>query len=276
MTNTKQKKTKAKRKKNKKKTNAKITFKKLDKKSTIIISVCSIIVIALIISAIAIHFSSPNHPMADFDKDVAFGIDISAHNGDVDWQETAKEADFAFIRVGYRGYAQGNLVKDKKASYNLKHANKAKIPTGIYFYSQAVTVKEAEEEAEFALKQIKKYDISLPIAYDVEYAYNKHGEIAGRLYDAKLSKDEQTEIVNAFCKVISDAGYTPACYASTYFYESKLNPGDFNRDIVRWVADYNKNITYDGKYDIWQFSNTGKCKGVSSKYVDTNYWYIRR
>lgn len=269
-------KTKRKNNKKKKHISLKTAFKNLDKKSKIILLVCCFLVLVLIVSAVAIHINHQNNTMLQFDKDTAYGIDISSHNGEVNWEEAAQEIDFAFIRVGYRGYAKGNLVKDKRASFNLKQANKAGVPIGVYFYSQAVTVEEAREEAEFVLKQIKRYNVSLPIAYDIEFAYNRHGEIAGRLYDAKLNSRQQTELVNAFCEVIRDAGYTPACYASTYFYESLLEPDDFNRDIIRWVADYNKRITYDGKYDIWQFSKTGKCKGVSSKYVDTNYWYTRR
>jgi GH25 family lysozyme M1 (1,4-beta-N-acetylmuramidase) len=246
---------------------------KVDKKYLMIIACCSIIVIAIIIGAILLFGQNHKSAVFDVDKDVAWGIDVSHHNGKIDWDTVSDNVDFAFIRVGYRGYTDGNISIDSKAKYNLKNANRAGVPIGVYFYSQATNDDEAIEEAEFVLSKIKGYDITLPIAIDFEYAYSK-GEIAGRLHEANLTKAQRTSLINAFCKTIQKAGYTPALYASTYIYESQINVKNLNNDIVIWVADYNSDITYDGDYDIWQYSEKGSCDGVNSKYVDTNYWYI--
>lgn len=206
------------------------------------------------------------------DKEIAWGIDVSSHNGTIDWQTVAAQADFAFVRVGYRGYSEGEINEDTQYKENLKGAAKNDVPVGVYFYSQAVDEEEAAEEAEFLLSKIKGYSVSLPVVIDFEYAF-KDGTHHGRLWNAQLNKKERTALINAFCSKVRDAGYTPGIYASTYIYESHLNMSEIDKDVFIWVADYNSNITYNGYYDIWQYSEDGTCDGVSSNAVDTNYWY---
>lgn len=266
------KKAKTKSSARRKKKNAKL---KLNKKYAIILSCSIIVIISLIIGAIALHSHNHKPAVLDVNKDIAYGIDVSHYNGKIDWETVGENVDFAFIRVGYRGYSNGTVNMDSKAKYNLKNANKAGVPVGVYFYSQATDDEEAVEEAEFVLDKIKGYDVTLPVAIDFEYAYS-NGELTGRLYDADLSKKERTNLINAFCKTIKDNGYTPALYASTYIYESHINVKDLDKDIIIWVADYNENITYDGEFDIWQNSEKGKCDGIGSRYVDTDYWYLKQ
>lgn len=254
-------KTKSKKQKNKKK----------EIFGALAIGAALIAIVALIISS----FSGVTHNIAKLDKDVANGIDVSHHNGKIDWETVAKEVDFAFIRVGYRGYTNGEIFLDKKAKANLKNASKAKIPIGVYFYSQAINEKEAEEEAEFLIKNIRGYDISLPVVIDFEYA-TSNGENVGRLSDASLSRNEITGIITSFCKRVKKSGYTPGVYASSYIFRFHLNVKKLSSDTMIWVADYNEKVTFHGDYDFWQYSKLGKCKGVSSKYVDKNYWYIEK
>lgn len=239
----------------------------------IIFSVCLLIVLSAVLGA----FSSKrgSNEFANINKDVAYGIDVSHHNGKIDWETVKGEVDFAFIRVGFRGYTDGALHVDSKAKYNLKNANKSKIPIGVYFYSQAVNEQEAKQEAEFLISKIKGYDISLPVVIDFEYPF-KNGSPIGRLAEADLSRKERTQLINAFCDKVESEGYIPAVYASSSIFRNQINVKKLNKNAMIWVADYNKNITYGGNYDFWQFSEKGKCKGVSSKYVDTNYWYIQK
>lgn len=248
---------------------------KMSKKSLVIVIICAVIAAAMItVFAVACHNKSDRHELYNFEKNVVWGIDVSHHNGDIDWQKVKEKAEFAFIRVGYRGYSDGDIHQDRKAADNLKGANKAKIPVGIYFYSQATTELEAEQEAEFAVDMAKKYSIDLPIVIDFEYAF-ADGKSTGRLYDAGLDKKENTALINSFCKVVRNAGYTPAVYASTYIYERHFDVKKLDKDIYIWVADYNESITYDGDYDIWQYSEKGRLDGIGSKYVDTNYLYSK-
>ncbi len=238
--------------------------------------VAAVLVIAVALMMIFIDKpSARENPFENINAEYVNGIDVSHHNGKIHWKTVRDSIDFAIVRVGARGYVNGNIIEDRTAEANLKGANKAGVPIGAYFYTQAVTPEEAEEEAKYVLKVIKGYDVSLPVFIDFEYAYNKKGEISGRLYKANLTKEENTEIINAFCRVIEKAGYQSGVYASTYIYESHLVLDDLNKDCFIWVADYNKNISYKGKYDIWQYSDKGRLKGVGSKNVDLNHWYLK-
>ncbi len=248
----------------------------LPKRTRIILCVSVVFFAAIVlIVGFAINNSHNGRNLLNTEKDVAMGIDVSHHNGNVDWHTAAESIDFAFVRVGYRGYSKGEINPDKKAKHNLRFAEKAGVPLGVYFYSQAVTVEEAEQEAHYALKKIRGHDVSLPVFIDCEYASDSSGN-TGRLYEAELSREEMTDIINAFCSVIKEAGYTPGVYASTYFYKTALDAENVTHNAVIWVADYNDSITYDGDYDIWQSTDSGHCDGVSSEHVDIDYWYLRK
>lgn len=251
--------------------------KKKQNKKVAIISLIAFIICLILAVAISLSMRSTSaKPSLEFNGEIANGIDVSSHNGNINWNDVAGEVDFAFIRAGYRGYADASLNLDKSLNQNLKDANESSVPVGVYFFSQATSVEEAEEEAEFVIKAVRHYKIDLPIAIDIEYAYNKDGKFSGRLYNAKLSKKETAKIINAFCKRVEKAGYTSAVYASSSFFKSVIDTKSLNDSICIWVADYNENITYGGDYDIWQYTKRGKCNGVNSKYVDKNYWYIKK
>lgn len=245
------------------------------KQLTLIISV-SLLIVVFAISTLALITHHKNMPVLSADNNIAEGIDVSSHNGKIDWQTVSDNTDFAIIRVGYRGYGNGEISKDKKAKYNLNHANINDLPVGAYFYSQAITQDEAVEEAKLAIKVCKGYNISLPIFIDFEYAYNSSGKLDGRLYNANLTPKQATAIINAFCKEVKDAGYTPGVYASSSVYFSKMKMSSLDSDAVIWVADYNDKVSYINSFDIWQYSSKGKLDGINSKYVDLNYWYLEQ
>ena len=248
--------------------------KKYDKKTIIILSVCVLSVIALFVIIFTVKGSHTRNNPVNLKGDIAWGVDVSAHNGKINWEKVSQKAEFAFIRVGYSGWAKGETNADKKAKYNLSQANKYKVPAGVYYYSQATNEKEAKKEAEFLLKKIKGYDVSLPVVIDFEYPTRGKKRI-GRLHMAHLSKKEKTAVINAFCDRVRKAGYTPGVYASTAVFESELNVKDFPKDVFIWVADYNKKNSYAGYYDIWQYTSKGTCKGIKSSDVDLNYFYIK-
>ena len=98
------------------------------------------------------------------------GIDVSEHQKTINWNKVKSAGvDFAIIRVAGRGYGSGNLYEDKYYRQNLQGAIDAGIKVGVYFFSQAVTVKEAEEEADYILSRISGYNITLPVIYDFEF-----------------------------------------------------------------------------------------------------------
>lgn len=241
---------------------------------TLIAAVAVILAAAVIIScAVISNVRRTPQSVYDFGRDIAQGIDVSEHNGEIDWQIVSENFDFAFIRVGYRGYGSGDICEDKYAKQNLKAAQKADIPFGVYFYSQAVNEKEAQEEADFVLGIIKHYDLDLPVIIDFEYPTDSEGANTGRLADSGLTAEDNTDIVNAFCERVEKKGYISGLYASSYVLKYDLELNRIGSNTVIWAADYNGSVTYDVDYDIWQYSKTGQADGIGSKYVDLNYWY---
>ena len=239
------------------------------------LAVIGIIILAVIISVIAVAASKGSRPdgLYQFNQSVANGIDVSEHNGEIDWEKVKETQDFAFIRVGYRGYGNGEIYEDKYAADNLKNANKAKIPVGVYFYTQAVTAEEAEDEADFVYDIIKKYNIDLPVMIDFEYPIDSDGNAVGRLVESDNDLNKNAEIINSFVEKLEKKGYTAGVYASSSVLHNKISMKKLKKSAVAWVADYNDKVTYDVDYTIWQYSETGSVDGVSSKYVDLNYWY---
>lgn len=209
------------------------------------------------------------------DEKYACGIDVSSHNGEIDWQTVSENVDFAIIRAGYRGYGNGKLVADSRVEENLENALKAGMKIGVYFYSQAITEGEAREEADFVLELIKGYDIALPVFIDFEYAHGEDGELTGRLFESGITKTQASEIINAFCSRINENGKYAGVYSSSSMLNFDIASSKLNDNAYIWVADYNKTVTYLGSYDIWQYNKHGSCPGVNSKYVDVNYWFVK-
>lgn len=238
---------------------------------------CALIIIG-IISAVIIHGSSPREDKPALftgEGDYVQGIDVSSHNQDIDWQAVAAATDFAIIRCGYRGYGNGEIVADELFARNVSEAEKAGVPFGVYFYSQAVTEEEAREEAGFAVKSLSRYSPALPVFIDFEYAFDSNGNHTGRLFNAGLSAKEAAKIINAFCEEINDAGLLAGVYSSSSILNFDVRTSALNRNIYVWVADYNETVSYLGSYDLWQYSKHGACDGVNSKFVDVNRWFIK-
>ncbi len=205
-----------------------------------------------------------------FDKcTIINGIDVSKWNGTIDWAKVKADGiEFAFIRVGNRGVFDGKLYEDPTYKYNLKEAIAAGVKVGVYVYSQAITQKEAIEEADFALSRIKKYNITMPVVFDFEY-YNGP---SGRLYDAHLSVSQATAICEAFCKRVEDAGYTGMLYGNPSMFKWSVNADQVAKKYPIWLAHYITETSYTGKYDYWQYSSSGKINGINGA-VDCIFWY---
>lgn len=195
------------------------------------------------------------------------GIDVSKWQGNIDWQAVAGAGiDFAIIRVGYRGYTAGTLVEDEYFRKNIAGATKAGIKVGVYFFTQAITEAEAVEEASMAIASVKGYHLDYPIFIDTEWS---GGYPNGRADN--LSKDQRTKVVKAFCKTVQNSGYKAGVYASKSWYQSNLYADELN-DYLIWVAQYNTECTYTGKYDMWQYTSQGSVPGISGN-VDMNVYY---
>ncbi|MDE7416342.1 MAG: Ig-like domain-containing protein, partial [Lachnospiraceae bacterium] len=194
-----------------------------------------------------------------------FGIDVSRHNGTIDWNAVkASGVDYVIIRCGYRGSSTGALIEDQNFRTNIKGATAAGLKVGVYVFSQAVNEVEAVKEASLAVSLVKGYNLTYPIFIDTEAS-------GGRA--DKIDKATRTAVVNAFCQTVSSAGYQPGIYASKTWFEDKLNMGAVGSCRI-WLAQYSAAPTYTGrKYDMWQYSSKGKISGISTA-VDLNYSYL--
>ena len=195
------------------------------------------------------------------------GIDVSAHQGEIDWEQ-AKEAgvEFAMIRAGYRSYADGSLKEDDWFKANLKGAKKQKIKTGVYFFSQAITVEEAIEEAQFVVDLLDGHKLDMPIAFDMEPIPED-----GRIKD--LTMMEKTEIADAFCQIVENYGYDSLIYGNRYWIFESLNLSLLGHRNL-WLAHYNTSTDFPYDYAMWQYTDSGIVAGVEGG-CDLNIFYVK-
>ena len=211
------------------------------------------------------------------------GIDISEFQGDINWSKVKKDGiSFAFIRCGGRGYTKGTCYEDKKFAQNVKNAKKAGVKVGVYFFSQAITVEEAIEEASLTIAMCKGYGIDLPVVMDWE---------TGSGYRTQPLKGEAfANVLDAFCTLIAKNGYTPAVYLCSDDINNRL--GKYQSRILGvyklWYAypyscywpaskSYKSNYYQAGDtipprsyaFEYWQYSWHGKVAGIGTE-VDLN------
>lgn len=195
------------------------------------------------------------------------GIDVSRYNREIDWETVADTpVEFAIIRCGYRGASSGLLILDSTFKDNMMGASKAGIPVGVYFFSQAITEAEAIEEASMVIDKCKLFLLDYPIFIDSESAGGK-----GRA--DKLSKEDRTAIVKAFCETVANSGYEAGVYASANWWNENLD-ADKLTHYHSWLAQYKDVPDYEGYYDFWQYTSKGSVDGIDTK-VDLNVFYSR-
>lgn len=198
------------------------------------------------------------------------GIDVSKYNQTINWTAVKKSGiDFAFVRTSYRGYGKaGTLADDPYAAVNMKNAAAAGVRVGAYIFSQAITVKEAQEEADYLLNSVKGYKITMPLVFDFEYFKG------GRLENAGLTRRKKTDICLAFCERVKAAGYTPLVYANKSMLTNDLYASEISSKYPVWLAHYTSSSDYKGDYSFWQYTEYGTVSGISGN-VDKNFWYVK-
>ena len=175
----------------------------------------------------------------------------------------ADGVEFAFIRVGIRGYgAEGRLVEDEGFEENVESALSNGIKVGVYFFTQATTVEEAVEEAEFVKQIIAPYKIQCPVVLDIEKVSDSEGRMN------KISKEMRTQVAKAFCEEIAKAGYQPMLYYNMEMGALMLDLEQLE-DYDKWFAYYNKDIYYPYDFKVWQYTDKGRVAGIEGD-VDLN------
>lgn len=195
------------------------------------------------------------------------GIDVSYHQGTIDWEKVkAAGYDFAIIRIGYRGYgASGVLKVDTKFHENIKGAQKAGLDVGVYFFAQAINEEEAIEEANFVLETLKGYTLQLPVVYDPELIRDDTARTDN------ISGEQFTKNTIVFCNMIKKAGFEPMIY-SNMIWEASLFDMTQLQEYPFWYADYERIPQTPYDFTMWQYSEKGSVDGVTGP-VDLNAWF---
>ena len=194
------------------------------------------------------------------------GIDVSAFQGKIDWQQVADSGiKFAMIRLGYRGYGKaGRMVEDEYAKANLEGAKEAGIAIGAYFFSQALSIEEVDEEIEFLLKILGDTRLDLPIILDWEQVGVEGART--EVMDARTLTDMQLH----FCSVMEEKGYQPMIYFNWY-QSSKLLYLNELEAYPFWLALYQDRMTYPYRVEMWQYTDKGRVPGIQGD-VDINVY----
>lgn len=195
-------------------------------------------------------------------------IDVSYVQKSIDWAKVkASGIVGAMVRCGYRGYETGRLNEDDMFLDHIKGAYNAGLKVGVYFFTEAIDYAEGREEAEFTLKLIEKAGVTLyyPIAVDTE------AQSASTERAKHLSVAQRTDAIKGFCEGITAHGGKPMIYASTNWFENKLDMSKLPYDC--WCAQYYKECEYKGKVVMWQYTSEGMVSGVQGV-VDMNNCYI--
>ncbi len=216
-------------------------------------------------------FSRKQHRMiysGDPNYTCRFGIDISRHEGEIDWKKVKESGvEFVFIRIGYRGYQTGILHLDENFHQNIKGALEQNLDIGVYVFSQAINEEEALEEAELVIKELENYKITLPVVFDPESISWEEA----RTDD--ISGEQFTKNTIAFCNRVKEAGYDPMIY-SNLIWETEFFDLSQLSEYKIWFADYEKKPQSPYHFEFWQYEGEGiKVPGINRK-VDADIQLI--
>ena len=202
--------------------------------------------------------ASVNSGWPEDSRAISKGIDVSYHNGTIDWKKVKQsEVEYAIIRCGYG--TDDKSQDDKKWEENVKGCTDNNIPYGVYLYSYADTVAKAKSEAAHVLRLVRGHKITYPIYYDLEDNY---------ILSHTNAKQRQ-KIIQAFTNSIKKAGYSVGVFAPKSWFEKELPEASFNQ-CEKWVAHWSTKCTYQGSYQMWQATNRGTVNGINGA-VDINF-----
>ena len=188
---------------------------------------------------------------------IAKGVDVSEHNGVINWERVKNtDVNYAIIRCGYGdNYAYQD---DKQWLNNVSECERLGIPYGVYIYSYASSVEQARSEAEHVLRLVAGHNLSYPIYFDLEEESIR----------SRVSADGIAQIAKTFCDIVQSAGYPVGIYANYNWFTNYLINPQFDQ-YPKWVAQYNYQCDYQGKYTMWQCTSSGGVDGINGR-VDIN------
>ena len=191
------------------------------------------------------------------------GVDVSEHQGTIDWQQV-KDAGFeyAILRVGYRGMTEGGLNVDSTFEQNYQGATAAGLKVGVYFFSQAITQEEAREEAQYVLDTLDGRELDYPVVFDWEIPIPSEQLPAEDLRAYDISGEVVTAMAKAFCQEIRSNGYTPCVYTNKSMAYNTFNLEEL-KDFPLWYAEYQPAPSLYYHFQMWQYSASGTVPGIA-------------
>ena len=196
-------------------------------------------------------------------RNTKIGLDISGYQKDIDWDVLkAAGVEFVFVKIGYQEGFGGSLGFDSRFERNMKEAERVGIPVGGYFFSYAKTTDEIKEQTKFIADGLSKYKVDLPIYFDWEdWSDMNRQELS--IYDMNL-------MAHTFDEEMQNYGYQSGLYSSAYYLKHIWAGEEFNNI---WLAQYNTEVTYKGKYYIWQRCDYGHIEGINGN-LDVDIMYL--
>ena len=184
------------------------------------------------------------------------GIDVSAYQGLIDWERVRADGiEFAVLRIGFRGYSEGKIQKDAYFEQNYENARAAGLDVGVYFFSQAISVDEAVEEADFVLSELNGRELQLPVFFDWE----------------SIEDEARSDIMNpigltgcafSFCAAVEKGNYDAGVYFNQAVGYQSLNLQSLE-DYTFWLAEYNETPSFLYRFELWQYSAEGRVDGIN-------------
>lgn len=221
------------------------------------------------------------HPSQFNNCMVIDGVDVSYYQQNIDWAKVKRQGiDYAYIRVGYTNLDSPFRTNiDSFFEQNYENARANGVMVGVYYYSCATTIKEAQQEAQFVLDTLNGRELDLPVAYDCEYA----GRLKTAYDNAGTAAQKRTKLTSnslAFLNYITkNSDYEPMFYSYRSMTSPYGNPGaaKLNMSLIDnkykvWLAQYSSDNSYERPYEYWQYTSSGKVTGISGN-VDCNFWY---
>ncbi len=198
----------------------------------------------------------------------SMGVDVSEYRGAINWEKVKNAGmEFAIIRVGGRGWGTGKLYPDGKAEEYYQGAKKAGLQVGVYFFSQATSVEEALEEAQYTLSLIQGWELDLPVVFDWEY-------VSADARTANVKARTLTDCSLAFCKAIEEAGYQAMIYFNASQGRDLLYLEELT-DYPFWLAMYDAPMNYPYEVEYWQYTKKGSVPGIYGE-TDVNIFLPKR
>ena len=236
-----------------------------------LITISLLLLLTVIALAVVLQTPSPQAPTQTTATTVpttppVLGIDVSEHQESIDWQQV-KDAgiEFVMIRVGWRGYTQGELFTDTLAQTHYAGAKAAGLKVGAYIFSQATSAEEGIEEANYLLEQTKDWEIDMYLALNWEHVGEENRT-------ASVDARTLTDITKAFCQTLTKANQRPMVYFDAYLASTRLFIDELT-EYPFWLAQYAEEMAFTHPVKMWQYTCTGRVGGIDED-VDINRYYI--